>query len=363
MAGIKALRKLQLGREDAAGTAEDATTVWRGEGTIEDLSPVVFVAEDVGIIGGTDRSYIPKKAATINFVPTPATYEQLPHILDAGIMRALPAADGAGSGWIRTYNVPETSKPTIMTYTIEGGDDQQEEEFTYGFVRDFTLEGKAGEAWNMSAVWDGRQVDTGTYTASVTIPDVEEMLFSKNLLYIDAIGAAYGTTLKSNTLLAASLKYTTGWVPVFAADGQLYFSFAKITKPEILLDVTFEHDGTAVTEIAARLTETSRKIRIKCTGATLATAGTTYSVKTMIIDLPGKWESFTPLGEQDGNDIVTGTFRSRYNITAADAGQIVIVNEVSSLTLNPSASVSVSVSPSLSPSGSASPSPSVSPSA
>jgi len=31
MAGIKALRKVQLGRESVAGTAVAATTVWRGD--------------------------------------------------------------------------------------------------------------------------------------------------------------------------------------------------------------------------------------------------------------------------------------------------------------------------------------------
>ncbi len=58
MAGARALRKLQFGKETTAGTNVDATTIWRGMGTIKDEREVVFPAEDVGILGGTDRSYI-----------------------------------------------------------------------------------------------------------------------------------------------------------------------------------------------------------------------------------------------------------------------------------------------------------------
>jgi len=35
-AGIKALRKIQLGRESTAGTKVDADIVWRGTGVIQD---------------------------------------------------------------------------------------------------------------------------------------------------------------------------------------------------------------------------------------------------------------------------------------------------------------------------------------
>ncbi len=58
MAGIKALRKIQLGREANAGTAVAATAIWRGMGTIEDTREVVVAEEDVGIIMGTEWSVV-----------------------------------------------------------------------------------------------------------------------------------------------------------------------------------------------------------------------------------------------------------------------------------------------------------------
>jgi hypothetical protein len=201
----------------------------------------------------------------------------------------------------------------------------------YGFVESFKLSGKGGEALMMSAEWKGRQIVVSSFTTAATLPTVEEILFSKGLLFIDTAGGTIGATTKSNTLLGMDLDAKTGIVPVFAADGQLYFSFTKTTEPEVLLKVTFEHDATAQAEKIAWRAGTARQIRLKWSGSALTTAGTTYTYKTLIIDLAGKWEKFDKLGEQDGNDIVTGTFRARYNATAALFAEMIVVNELASL--------------------------------
>ena len=83
--GIKKLRKIQLGKETTAGTAVDATTVWRGMGTIEDGLEKVFVDEDIGYKSGVDRTYIPKVEARLDLDEIPATYEQILHILEAAV--------------------------------------------------------------------------------------------------------------------------------------------------------------------------------------------------------------------------------------------------------------------------------------
>jgi hypothetical protein len=331
MAGIKALRKIALGREASAGTAVAATTLWRGMGTIEDQLEVVFPEEDIGLISGSDRTYIPKLLAALTMDETESTFEQLPYIGAAGIFDLTTGVtDTGGSGKIYTYTMTTSTQATVRTYTLEGGDDQQEEEMEYSHVSSFTLSGKAGEAWKVGADWAGRQVTPSTFTGSIAIPSVEEMLFSKTKLYIDA--TTIGTTQKTLTLLEATLNVNTGLVPVFTADGQLYFSFIKQTQPEVTLDITFEHDGTAVAEKAAWRAQTARLIQLKCEGSTLTTAGSSYSVKTGIINLAGKWEAFEKLGEQDGNDIVKGTLRARYHSTSNNFMTMILVNQLTSLT-------------------------------
>jgi hypothetical protein len=332
MTGIKPLRKIQLGRETTAGTAVAATTIWRGLGVIDDQREVVFANEDVGLISRTDRAYTPKYAAAIQMESVEATFEQLPHIFEAGIKAVgTGVTDTGGSGKVYTYPFPTTAKNTIKTYTVEGGDDQQAEEMEYSFVESFTLEGNAGEALMASANWMGRQVSLSTFsTAGVTLPDVEDILASKGKLYIDPVSGTIGTTQVSETLLNMSLNVTTGWKAVHTQDGNLYFSFAKITEPEITLDLTFEHNASAVTEKAAWRAGTPRLIRLKYEGSALTTAGT-FANKTLIIDLAGKWESFDPLDDDDGNDVVSGTFRARYNSTAAFFAQIKVVNQLATI--------------------------------
>jgi hypothetical protein len=309
-----------------------ATTLWRGSGTIDDQREVKFSEEDIGYVSGLDRTYVPKVLAALSLDDVEATFEQLPYILAAGVKNVVSgAADGTGSDKVYAYPFPTTSVNSIKTYTLEGGDNQQEEEVEYAFVEAFKLSGKPGEAVMMSADWRGRQVTASTKTGALAVPTVEEILFSKGKLYIDAVGGTLGTTQKSNTFLGMDLSVKTGWIPVFTADGNLYFSFHKSTMPEVTLDITFEHDGTATAEKANWRNQTARQIRLDFDGSAVTTPGTDFSTKKLRIDLAGKWEKFEKLDENDGNDIVKGTFRVRYNATAALFAEIKVVNELASL--------------------------------
>ena len=171
----------------------------------------------------------------------------------------------------------------------------------------------------------------GAFTPAA-IPTVEEILFGNSTLYIDAIGDEVGTTTVANSLLAASLDVTTGWMPIFTGSG-VPFTFAKQAQPpEVKLQLTFEHDGNSSYLKRGWRAQTPYLIRWKMTGSTLATAGTTYAVKTLLIDLAGKFTKFQKIGEKNGNDIVVGEFEGRYDATAATAGTITVVNALATVT-------------------------------
>ena len=333
MAGIKALRKIQLGRETTKGTAVAATARWRGIGTIKDERVTMFPEEDIGILSGSDRTYVPQYGASLSMESVPATFEQIEHVLEAGVKTVAGVADGAGSGYIYDRLMPTTTGNTTKTYTIEGGDNEQAEETEYAFVKSFALSGVAKEAWMISSEWTGRQVTKCTFTAagSAAVPTVEEMLFGKTKLYIDAISGTIGTTQISSTLLSATVNVQTGIREVYSADGNLYFTFTKQVAPEVLLNVTFEHNSTSIAQKDIWIAETAKLLQLKCEGSAFTTAGTTYTYKSFLINLPGKWESFDKIGEQDGNDIIAGVFRGRYNSTADLAPQFITVNDLASV--------------------------------
>jgi photosystem II stability/assembly factor-like uncharacterized protein len=326
MPGVRRLARVQLNDEVTAGTAVEATCIWRGPfAGLADETKVVFVPEDVGILPGTDRTYIPAKGASLDLPETEATFEQLPIILLGGVRSTSPTGTTWSKTW--TFALPVTAANTIKTWTIEAGDDQQAERAGYGFVEEFHLRGATGGALMMSARWRLRQVAPQTFTAGVTLQDVEEIPFSKGVLYIDASGGTIGTTQKSNTLIDMALAVDTGLRAYTAADGQLYFSATKQIGPEVTLDITFEHDGTATAEKAAWRAETGRLIRLKWEGTDCGDAVN----KKVQVDLAGKWESFEVLGERDGNDVVVGHFRARYSSTDSLFAQIVVINKLANV--------------------------------
>jgi hypothetical protein len=114
----------------------------------------------------------------------------------------------------------------------------------------------------------------------------------------------------------------------------LDFSNIKRIDDEIMVDMTWEHNANASTEKGKWRAQTERAIRIEWTGSALSSAGT-HTYKTLRVDLVGKWQTFAAEGleEQDGDNVVKGTFRAA-STTAGSAyskAVISIVNEVATL--------------------------------
>lgn len=331
--GIVSLRKTQLGRESTAGTAVPATSVFRGVNNgYKDDSPIEFIDEHIGYLAPVNRTAKPKLAASITFDDAPMTFEQCMYPFDAGVKTVTATADGVGSGKIYTYTLPTTAQNTIKTYTIEAGDNIQPREMEYSFCEQITVNFSAGEIVTIASNWVGRQWTNTAFTGALSAPTVEEILTSKGKLYIDAVSGTVGTTQVSNTFLNGALTIKTGWKAVWTADGNLYFSFAKGTQPEVTLSLTYEHNASAETEYSAFVAETPRLMQLKFEGTALTTPGTAYTYKTLKINLAGSYESWDSFGDQDGNNTVSCSFRAGYNSTAALFGEVIVVNEVASIT-------------------------------
>jgi len=318
---------LQFGRESTAGTAVAATKIWRGTGTLEDTREIRRPDEDVGYLSRVDRSYTANLGGRLSLDSVEATFEQLPVLLSCAVAEdTAGVADSTGSGYIYTFTAPTTSAATLTTLTWEGGDSQAVEEMEYGYPERVRIQGSPGDALMMSADFVGRQVSTSSFTKSLSLDAVEEIVFSKGALYIDDVTGTIGGSEVSSTLLGVDIDYGTGIVAKRAANGKLYFDFVTQTGPDITVQLTYEHNASAVTEKAAWRAETPRQIRLQWTGSTLTTAGS-YSVKTFTLDMAGKYESFEAIDEMDGNDIVRCTFRPAYNEDADLFFEAVVVNE------------------------------------
>ncbi len=334
--GIAALRKLQLGQEAQAGTKVAATTIWRGKGAPKDQRSVTFPDEHVGLFTPTTRNYAARLLAGLTMAETEATFEQLPYLFAAGIENTVTGApDGTtGEGKIYQYDMASAAAPAVKTFSIEAGDDSGAEVMEYCFVRSISLRGAGGEALRMSAEWVGRQLAPQAFTAALSAPSVEEILFSKGALYIDAIDGTVGTTVKASTLLGMDLAIPTGLKPEFTADGQLYFTFIgyESQKPDIKLVLTFVHNAVAVAQKAVWRAGTPQLVQVKFTGSALSKGDGVYDAKTLKLNFAGAFEDFDVLDEQDGNSIIKATFKAAYDVAnSKNAFQAIVVNALATL--------------------------------
>ena len=331
--GIEGLRRVQIGAELTPGTPVSTTTYLRGQGVPSDDTEHIFPAENIGIVPGTDRSYVAQNIGTLAYTGV-LTFEQLHHF-QAAIHTASASADGAGSGKIWEYILPTTSvlsASDLTTYTIQAGDNAAAEIMPFCFVPDFTIDGSYSQALTLSSNWRGIAWTASTFDAlsASDLQSVEEVLFNKGALYIDDATGTMGGTQISNTLLSMSLKVTTGWRAQPTADGTLGYSLLKQVSPEAELTLTYEHNSSAVSEKAAWRAGTPRQVRLKFEGSALTTAGS-YANKTFQIDAVGRYSTFAALTSDAGNDTVSATFKIRYNAAAAKFLQFLVVNEVAAL--------------------------------
>lgn len=335
--GRKRLRKIQLGLETTAGTATTATTIWRGMGNmLEDQQVVEEVEEMVGYLDGADRTNVVKLLGGLSLDETPLNFEQVQYLFAMGEGGpSTGASDGSGSDKIYTTNITTNTAPTAKTYTLQGGDDFEAEVMPYCLATKVNIKGVHGSTAKMSATLLGRSVTTNAFTGSLSLPTIEDAITSKGKVYLDAIGGTYGSTQVANQILAFELNYEFHWVPKWTMDGNLYFTMPVYAGHKITGKITFEHDtavsGTGGAKQNFR-TQTARLLRVDLIGSAVTTAGSTYSTKHAIFDLPIKYTKAPVITDVNGNDIVVMEFRSRFNSTAGNQGKVVVVNELASLT-------------------------------
>lgn len=331
--GIRGLYKIQFGVETTMGTEVDETTYWRGQGTINDASEVLYPEEDVGIIGGVGRNYVAKADGTFDLPEIEATFEQLPYLGCMGIEGVAGSQDGSGSGYIYTFDFPYDAVQSPYFYTVVAGDNQQAEVITACFAEQVVISAAMEEAWKMKATLRGWPGGPSSFKGGLSIPSVEEIVFGNTSLYIDDVGTGYGNTQVTESFLSFELTVDRLFKAVWTGDGaNKNFTLVKVnSKYAVTLKLTLEHDSVAVAERANRRAGTARAIRIIATGDDFTTAGSSYSAKTVIMDIPGTYSENEALDEDDGNMVIEFNLKNHYDATLTDRGQILVVNASSTL--------------------------------
>ena len=348
MPGVKELRSLRLKAEDTPGSAVAPRFMWRGpvEG-IDDQREITTAEENVGIFGGTDRSYTPKLMAELPLPETEATYEQLPDLFmmcgfgtSGGGNRAGSAQGASGSTVIFTLPIPTRTMPITYPYTAEVGDQREgaggnnnAEVMPYALCKEVSLTFAGGQAVKVEATLIGRNGTAtnamGSFSNAGTLVAVEEILSGNGTYYLSPVSGAFGNNkVTSGNILGGKITFAPAWTPKFPVDsGALHFHTAVFTGCEISGELTVENhiSGTFGASGSAGMVEKWRAeqpflMRIEVPGATIP-EGTTITTKLLRIDLPIKIKKAEPLDDMDGNDIRVFSFDSRYNESSDASGR------------------------------------------
>src|SRR5690606_15514445 len=117
------------------------------------------VPEQIGAFFQAEREWEGMGIGHWNPPATPLTFEQVCHILEAGVKTATPV--GTAAPYVRTYDYPVNGTVnTIKTYSIETGNKVATADLlfmTYSFVQEFEFAGRSQETWTMRPIWMGHK--------------------------------------------------------------------------------------------------------------------------------------------------------------------------------------------------------------
>ncbi len=332
MAGRKTLRSIRIGRETTNGTRMTPRYLWRGTGDwVTDEREIIKVEELIGISGGTDRTYIPKLKATVELAETEATYPQLPPLfvgLGFATVSGFALTGNLSSGtWQYAYHVPSTVFPQNFSFTIEAGDNIEAQVAIYCVTDELKLTFAAGEAMKVSASllsqYGTRTNAEGSFSTVGTLEPVQVILASRGSVFLapeseSASIASY--KVPNGNILGGELTFKANWAPKYWLDGGSIFAGTMVlTGHEITGNLIFEHQRSGTYGAAGSLgqIEKWRNEQAQIMQLTWQDAGNYFNVL-----LPIKWDNLQDYDDQDGNNIVTGEFTSRYNETLGNRGQI-----------------------------------------
>lgn len=278
--GLKAFRRIQVSNvEGTPGLAEAATEVLTGTLTFDDGLEIHYPEEDRNTLAknvGNDL-VVGKEAhlvwqGDLNFRHIAWA---LAMCIRGNITPTQPDASNEPLSylWIFTpaLTAPNTPDQTngIDTFTFEFGDDSRAYEAEFCFGTRLEISGAPNEPVKFVCEITGRQITSGvTFTAALTMQDVQRAAFNKSKVYIDAQGGTIGTTQRTDLVKAITWELETMFTAAYGPDGALFFTAVEEDKKAPVVTLTFKRGAASLTEEAAYLARTTRLLRWEILGDT-----------------------------------------------------------------------------------------------
>jgi hypothetical protein len=306
MPTVTALRTYQVGIQSAADTPVAATTKLAVEEF--NLMPIDLVHRPKmarGLaIANRGNGFVTRRG-TGWVARGPVVWDQFQLWMQLGIEGGLTAV-GASTPWAWTATANPLVVPASDFATFErrrtDGSSPVDEEISDGVASTIRLSSAgADNRVDMEITGFGRKLASSTLTASQAMPAIHSLPMALSSVDIDDTWAELGDTAVAAQVLEWAIVYTTGFFPVYTADGITNLDFTEVGFNPDLCNVEIEMTLRVAAQMALEKTAAEavalRAVRLNFAGA---------ASRAMTFDALVEHEagSLADLGTQDGEDIV-----------------------------------------------------------
>lgn len=259
------------------------------------------------------------------------TYSQIDYIVSSAFRVAtISTPSGGTNSRLHVYDLAQSAADTIQTYTIEVGNSNRAQKFTYGYVNDLTLE-FAKNTSNISGTFMGQALQDDVTLSSVpTSGNIGNVVIAPDTfdVFFADTQAGLASATKLGRAFKATFKLSNRQSPVFAMNSS-NTSFEAIVeqKPSIELTLTLGYDDEGYGPLSKLTAGSTQFIRIKSSGANIE-----GSIPYMFqLDMAGAVTKYPTPGELAGALTVDWTFNEVYDSTWGKAVEIRTQNALASL--------------------------------
>ena len=318
------LRRVQYGRESAAGTAVAAETALSGEGYLAPSTarwrpaPRLSARADAAGLVDTSRTSLLVWESGLDF-------EQVMLFLETGLAGAMTTGTGP---YTHTYTPDLLAAPTIGSATFEyaagdGTTDHLERRFAFGTTRRITIELARDQRARLACEVFGRADEPTEVATGLAGPTSTSIASSDFTIAIDEAWNDLGVSPKTLPVEFATLDLLPGLEPDFTLDGRDELDFTRLRWSRLrgVLRMTVEHTADADTEVEAWRQRAKRFMRLE------ATSGS----KLLRFDLAGVYATEPRMTRERDRELVTLALVLDYDRASARILEATVVNDVAGL--------------------------------
>ena len=256
----------------------------------------------------------------------PITYTDIVYLLSSILKTGVVTGAGNAKTW--TFEPTVNAANTPITYTIEHGGGQRAHKFTYGLLRDLTLNFSRNEC-TLDGVFLGTSLsDNITMTAGNTAVALAPVLPTQVSVKLAASAAGLSGASASTRVLSASLaisnRYNLVWA-LNAANGS-YVAHVDV-EPTIELKLMMEADAEGMALLTTLRAATTQFARVQAVGASISGGGN----YTLTCDFAGKLSDASEFRDEDGVYAIEWTLKNAYDATWTKSLSVVVINELAAL--------------------------------